>query len=409
MHLDHKAALAGLFLAGISVTLCQNTAANAAQPSKIPFTFVTVDVPVPGAGSTMVVGINNRGDVVGSYNFIPGAGALGLPAGFLGRGFVWYTDGRFTSIEGPGPVHPELCQPPQSFQNCYYIEVRGINEQGDIVGAYSQDVLNQPGGLFRAFAQKAGGPFTSYLFPGHANSIFQKITDAGVIYGCFHDEGIDDSSQDSMHGIINVLTPGGGIQNLDFQAEGTTMNVGGGPSAARYVGQWYNFATSRHSAFIIERGQRVNFDMPGSNMTLPWDMNSQGDVVGVWGNNPNPILIDGIPFHGFLRDRQGNFVSVDYPGSIDTHVFGINERGDMVGSYVDQSYNVHGFIARPGDHRAEMIRSARPGIVNASFGGAHGAVNPAPKVRVAMMPIIPRDKPLLTPAHAPACHLARRK
>jgi hypothetical protein len=124
MHLDHKAALAGLFLAGISVTLFQNTAANAAQPLKIPFTFVTVDVPVPGAGSTMVVGINNHGDVVGSYNFIPGAGALGLPAGFLGRGFVWYTDGRFTSIEGPGPVHPELCQPPQSFQNCYYITSR---------------------------------------------------------------------------------------------------------------------------------------------------------------------------------------------------------------------------------------------------------------------------------------------
>src|SRR5258708_39668296 len=109
--------------------------AAAAEPSKVPFTFVTVDVPVPGAASTMVVGINNRGDMVGSYNFIPGAGAFGLPPGFLGKAFVWSADGTFTTIDGPGPVNPQLCQPPQSFQSCYFIEARAINDQGDVVGA----------------------------------------------------------------------------------------------------------------------------------------------------------------------------------------------------------------------------------------------------------------------------------
>ena len=404
-----KAALAALFLAGIGCALLfQGTVVTAAQPTKIPFTFVTVDV--PGAGSTMVVGINNRGDVVGSYNFIPGAGFFGLPAGFLGQGFAWYKDGKITTIAGPGPAAGSPCQPPVNFSGCYYIEARGINEQGDIVGAYSQDVLNPHGGLFRAFSQKAGGTFNSYLFSPHTNSIFQRITDSGVIYGCFHDDGIDDSSQDSMHGIINLLRPNGSVQNLAVNTENSTMNVGGDPGANRYAGVFYNFPASRHSAFIIQHGQRVNFDMPGSNMTYAWDMNNQGDVVGVWGNNPNPILIDGIPFHGFLRDRQGNFMSIDYPGSIDTHVFGINERGDMVGSYVDQSFNVHGFIARPGDHKAEMIRAARPAIVNASFAGAKGAVDAAPNVRVAMMPVIPKDTPLLAPAQTgPACHQVRKK
>src|SRR6266850_5431115 len=119
----YKAVVAGLFLAGIGgVLLFHGRTVTAAGTSKVPFTFVTVDVPVPGAGSTMIVGINNRGDLVGSYNFIKGAGALGLPAGFLGKGFAWHRDGRFTTIDGPGPVHPELCQPPQSFANCYYIE-----------------------------------------------------------------------------------------------------------------------------------------------------------------------------------------------------------------------------------------------------------------------------------------------
>src|SRR5262245_1025209 len=196
LHSDYEAVLAGLFLAGVGGTLLfHSTVATAAQPTKVPFTFVTVDVPVPGAGSTQIVGINNRGDLVGSYNFLSGLGGFGIPAPFLGKGFAWYRDGRFTTIDGPGPgPHPELCNPlGGSFQNCYYMEARGINEQGDIVGTFSQDVFNPQGGLFRAFSQKAGGPFTTYLFPGHTNSIFQHIKASGVIYGCFHDEGIDDS------------------------------------------------------------------------------------------------------------------------------------------------------------------------------------------------------------------------
>ncbi|MEO7653777.1 MAG: hypothetical protein ABIZ80_25245, partial [Bryobacteraceae bacterium] len=321
MRSGYKAALAGVFLAGIGFALLiHGPAATAAAPIKVPFTFVTVDVPVPGAAATSVVAINNRGDMVGSYNFIAGGAAFGIPQGFLGKGFIWRRDGRFTTIDGPGPVNPELCNPFQNkFQNCYFVETRGINDQGDVVGTYSQDIFSPHGGLLRAFYQRPGGSFHSYLFPGHTNSIFQKISDTGLIYGCFHDDGIDDSPQDSMHAIINFLHPNGTIQNLDFKLEGTTMNVGGGPAALQYAGVWYNHATNRHSAYIFELGRRTNFDVPGSNNTTPWDMNVQGDVVGVWGNNPNPMIIDGIPFHGFLRDRRGNFIHLDYPGSIDTH------------------------------------------------------------------------------------------
>ncbi len=114
-------------------------------------------------------------------------------------------------------------------------------------------------------------------------------------------------------------------------------------------------------------------------MTNAWDMNTEGEVVGVWGNNPDPIQLDGIPFHGFLCDRRGNYVS--------------NERGDMVGSYVDKNYKIHGLIVRQGDRREDTNHSAWPSM------GAD------PKVVVAMMPVIPKERPLLAPAKSlPACH-----
>ncbi|MEQ1949350.1 MAG: hypothetical protein ABL995_19310 [Bryobacteraceae bacterium] len=388
-----------LAVVGSGVVLFQ----AAAHPHQVPYTFVTVDAPVPGAGSTAVVGINERGDIVGSYNFIPGAGLFGLPPGFLGKGFVWTRNGKFTTIDGPGPVNAASCNPPQSFSNCYYIEARGINDRGDVVGAYTQDVFAQPGGLFHAFVKPQGAAFKSYLFPGHTNTIFQRITDSGLIYGCFHDVGVDDSPQDSMHGITNQLGPNNSIKNVTFSVEPTTMNTGGSGESGSYTGVWYDYTTSRHRAFIMDHGKRTNFDMPGSNMTNAWDMNSSGDVVGVWGNNPDPVVIDGIPFHGFVRDRKGNYVSIDVPNSIDTHVFGINDKGVLVGSYVDQNYNVHGFLAYPGNH--ERDAALRPTIVNAAFDPSQ--LKTAAKVVVGMMPVVPNDKPLLRPAKnaMPACHM----
>jgi hypothetical protein len=278
------------------------------------------------------------------------------------------------------------------------MEVRGINDLGDIVGAYSQDVLNPNGGLFRAFYQKAGGQFTSYLAPGHANSIFQKITDTGTIYGCFHDAGIDNSSQTSMHGVVNLLTARNSIQNLYSSPEASSMTTGGGPLALQYSGVFYDSQAQRHRAFVMNAGQRTNFDVPGSNLTQAWDMNVEGDVVGVWGNNADPIVIDGYPFHGFLRDRTGKFIDIEYPGSIDTHVFGINDLGVIVGSYVDTSNNVHGFVARPGNLYAD-IRSSKVQLMNASLN-----LTRDPNMRTAMMQVIPGDKPLLKAAQVPACH-----
>ena len=44
-------------------------------------------------------------------------------------------------------------------------------------------------------------------------------------------------------------------------------------------------------------------------------------------------------------DRHWNFATLDYPGATLTQAFGINPRGDVVGSYVDSANRTHGFLA----------------------------------------------------------------
>ena len=50
--------------------------------------------------------------------------------------------------------------------------------------------------------------------------------------------------------------------------------------------------------------------------------------------------------HGLFFVPPDSFFTFDYPGSAFTSLNGINQRGDIVGRYVDASGIAHGFIAR---------------------------------------------------------------
>ena len=89
MRVNHKAILGGLFLVGVASAVLFYGKATADQP------FVSFDY--PGALSTVLYGINNRGDMVGAYE---------NPQQFF-HGFV-YRGGQFTSIDGPGAAYTEM-------------------------------------------------------------------------------------------------------------------------------------------------------------------------------------------------------------------------------------------------------------------------------------------------------------
>jgi uncharacterized membrane protein len=56
------------------------------------------------------------------------------------------------------------------------------------------------------------------------------------------------------------------------------------------------------------------------------------------------LLIACVP----LALAQGTYTQIDYPGAVDTEALGINTAGDIVGGYVDGSYNHHGFLLSGG-------------------------------------------------------------
>ena len=68
-------------------------------------------------------------------------------------------------------------------------------------------------------------------------------------------------------------------------------------------------------------------------------INLAGEIAGIYtkkGNGP----------HGFVLSN-GTYTSVDFPTATGTWVYGLNDLGEIVGTWTDTAGNIHGFYAVP--------------------------------------------------------------
>jgi hypothetical protein len=80
------------------------------------------------------------------------------------------------------------------------------------------------------------------------------------------------------------------------------------------------------------------FSAPDATYTSAWAVNNSGVIAGFYADE-NSLQ------HGFIRSADGSsYTTVDFPGSnvSSTDVFGINDRGDVAGTYYDGA--LHPFI-----------------------------------------------------------------
>ena len=67
----------------------------------------------------------------------------------------------------------------------------------------------------------------------------------------------------------------------------------------------------------------ANIAFPGARLTLANAVNDNNAVVGSFFDASSSV-------HGFVY-KNGHYEQVDYPGSSETEVLGINDSGDLVG------------------------------------------------------------------------------
>jgi probable HAF family extracellular repeat protein len=255
------------------------------------YTFTTLDV--PGGNNTAPYGVNDAGQIVGSF-----ASSTGV------HGFL-YSGGRFTQIDVPGST---------------YTEAFGINYAGQIVGWYQVDGSGQ-----FAFVD-TGGSFSQIQY-GPTYTIAHGINDPGAIVGYWNDSL-------GQHGFLLVsgtftpfdaTTPGGGAYTRAY----------GINNAGQITGTF--FGSGGVHGFLYSGGGFTQIDAPGAvGSTQVFGVNDVGQMVG--------IEDGGL---GFV-DTAGSFSPLNVPGARNTTPLGINHQGTVVGYFTSSADGLqHGFIATP--------------------------------------------------------------
>ena len=138
----------------------------------------------------------------------------------------------------------------------------------------------------------------------------------------------------------------------------------------------------------------INDPLAGTS-TVVYGMNDSGEVVGFYIDNSGN-------YHGFL-DKGGVYTTIDAPGSTYTIATGINDLGEVFGFYNNSNGNHNGFVENSG----VLTTIDPPGSPNAVVGGVNdlgqivGWYGPSGDISgfLATLPVLP---PIVLPdlAHA---------
>jgi probable HAF family extracellular repeat protein len=282
-------------------------ASAVAHADPITYSFTTLDVPGSAAGTTEVYGINDQGQVVGIF------GQAGV--GF--RGFL-YSGGSFTTLSVAGA----------DFTTGY-----DINNSGSIVGTSGSS-----SGLVSHGFLSSEGTVTPIDVPGASKTSLSGINDLGQMVGGYVDASGRSHGFLSSNGNITtidvpVLNPNavGALATINNQGEivGTYYSAAGSPLGFKYANG--NFST-------ISLG----------NTTNAYGINDRGQISGSYS--------DASGSHGFVLGADGGLTTIDVPGVFpvcpfvscvaSTSVFGINNLGQVVGTYGDGT-GTHAFLGTP--------------------------------------------------------------
>jgi hypothetical protein len=100
-----------------------------------------------------------------------------------------------------------------------------------------------------------------------------------------------------------------------------------------------------HGFVREKKGVFTTIDVPGASLTVVWDINNRGQMVGPYVDAQGPT--SGGFTHGFLLD-DGVFTTIDFPGPSETELAGSNNRGEIAGVYRDAAGITHGALLDKG-------------------------------------------------------------
>jgi len=279
-----------------SSTFLYTTAPRVSAPPAGNFRFQNVDIP---GVQTIAQGINNLGQIAGFFQ-----DSFGATHGYVQDGL------NVQTID---------------FPNASITFPLAISNSGTVIGDYADAFGN-----FHGFVLD-GGTFTSVDFPGAILTEIFDLNEKGDLTGIYQ------SADFGIHGFIRAKDA---FSTVDDPAQTFFFpsTVALGINNRETVVGFFRDARGSSHGFSLFHGVFQQIDVPGAAASSPEGVNESNTIVGVY------FDLDRTQ-HSYIQ-RGDNFTTLDFPGAVGTTaVFQINDRGTMVGNYVDDQGLTHSFIA----------------------------------------------------------------
>jgi hypothetical protein len=265
--------------------------------------YVVTTIDYPGVSYTQALGVNNLGQISGTY------------LDSLGNGYGFFKDGSsYSNFQFPG-VEPRTT-------------AVGLNDFGQIVG---YDGLNS--------WLKSGSSYSSFVYPagGFTPTTAVGINNSGQIVGYYQTLG-------ATHGF---LKDGSTYSSIDLGG-GSYTRAYGISNTGEIVGTFQD--ASGFHGFLKNGSSYTTLDVPGAtglpgSGTIATGVNSSGDIVGYYVINLGGL---NAVIHGFLL-HDSTYFSYDYTGDGlgFTYFNGISDAGQIVGQFLPNAGGAHGLLLTP--------------------------------------------------------------
>ena len=220
-----------------------------------------------------------------------------------------------------------------------YASAKGIDNAGDIVGTYLVSKV------YNGYERLADGTFNSYYDSAGIGTLGVGINSGGTtIVG----EVCAKVSKEMMrplfgrggrgcndgYALVGFIYQNGSFTQYEFQGlPGTYINAINDNGV--FVGNYYDSSTKLLVGFI-SNGKTISYGSSGTSLS---SINDNGNIVG-WAGSI-----------GIQATLAGKVVKTfQYPGAVSTSAFGINISKEVVGVYTDSSGVTHGFLYKGGKY-----------------------------------------------------------
>ncbi len=229
----------------------------------------------------------------------------------------------------------------ENFPHAAQTQVTGLNDLGNTVGFWA----NKAGANF-GFYTSRNGAFHEVNFLTGTNSSPQMdqllgINDHGMAVGFYaNQDGNIRGYEYNIHtGVFKrVVQPGVSLTVHTPSLTAAAINNYGA------IAGFYVTGGGVTDGFVRSGHHFTKLAYPGATMTQAFGINDSGEVAGTYtvGSGSSAKT------YGFTWTHSHGFTAVNDPHGIGTTLInGINDRGELVGFYTDGAANVDGFLARP--------------------------------------------------------------